>query len=218
MRTRIGKTIAACDEQGIHRTGTDVDVASASWLAGEITAAGATPLEETFEFRRVRVQAAEFRLDELTIEGVPAYDCNYTVEAGVTGRLGELNSDAEIGVVMAPPSDQSEQQQSIVKARRANAHKAILVVTDSALPPSGPALVNAEHFNEPIGPPVLQIADRHWERIQAASKNAEVATLIAQATHDPATAINIGTEIWGEDESLAPVVVMTPRSGWLAVM
>ncbi len=214
MKERIGQTIAEYDKQGIHRTGSDVDVASAEWLSEEIRTAGATPLRESFEFQRVEIQTATLEFADLTIEGVPAYDCSYTDQEGVTGTLGELNSDASIGVIMAPPSDQSDQQHAIIEARRTNAHDAIIVVADEGFPSSGPTPVNAEHFRAPMGPPVLQVANRHWSRIQTAMSAGEKASVTAHATYTRAPAINVGTEIWGRDTSLAPLVVMTPRSGW----
>ena len=40
IQERLGQIIGEYDAQGVHRTGTDVDIQSAEWLKGRIAALG----------------------------------------------------------------------------------------------------------------------------------------------------------------------------------
>ena len=90
---------------------------------------------------------------------------------------------------------------------------AIVVLTDEGMPP-GIAITNAEDFGSPFGPPTVQAsnADARWIRNAAASGTE--ARVVAQCDYVDAKGINVGTTIRGKSPNLAPLVVMTPRSGW----
>jgi len=212
---RIGRTIREYSEQGIHRSGTSVDLASAEWFKTQIMNMGVAHQEDHFNFKRINIQKAELILGDMVTEGIPLYDCTYTGAAGVVGRLGELGSDAEIGVLMSLPHVSTPGGQALMKARTEATHKAILVVTDGRLPP-GIAPFNAEDFNAPFGPPVLQISNAEWATVEAARDAGVEARLIAQCDYVDAVGINVLASIKGKDSSLAPLVIMTPRSGWWA--
>jgi Peptidase family M28 len=214
MRARIKSVIAEFDAQGIHRTGTEVDQASARWMAGRIARMGLSPEITSFSFKRVEVQTARVSLMGVNIDGVPLYDCNFTDAAGITGRAGEINGDADIGVAMSLPYAASPGGKAVHEARKAGRHKAIIIVTDDRLPDDGVATLNAEDYRQPFGPPVLQVPSRHWADIQGAMANTEKITLIAHADYIDSTASNVGATIDGLDPSLPPLVIMTPRSGW----
>ena len=83
-------------------------------------------------------------------EGVPLFDGGLTGPEGVSGSLGALGSGSVIGVTELG----AEPTTRYLDARRARQHDAIVAVT-----PTGPgvALMNAVHFFEPFGPPVLQV-------------------------------------------------------------
>ncbi|MBD3647201.1 MAG: hypothetical protein HUJ31_07045, partial [Pseudomonadales bacterium] len=168
MKSNIADIIREYSSQGVHRTGTPVDHESARWLAGRIESLGLEARLDEFDFERVLVHDARLLVGNLEIQGVPLYDCHYTDPDGITGRLGEVGSNAEIGLMMALPYGATPQGQLLEEARLANAHRAIIVVTDERLPPSGPATLNAEHFRKPMGPPVLQVANRHWAELRTA--------------------------------------------------
>jgi hypothetical protein len=214
MKKRISRIIEAYAGQGIHRTGSEVDAASAHWLAEEIERLGATPELESFAFERLEIDAAFVEIGDLVIDGVPFYYCTYTDPVGIEGTLGELGSKADIGVIMAPPSENDPAQLDIMNARTLHQHKAIVSVTDETKPGTGIALVNAEQFREPFGPPVLQVSRQHWNEIRSAISAGTSARLVASAHRVESTGINVGTTVDGAEEYLAPLVVMTPRSGW----
>ncbi len=213
MKDRIARTIREYSEQGIHRSGTDGDLENATWLSGRIRSLGLGPELDTFPFKRVRPLECTLAIDGKTVEAIPLYDCTYTDGDGISGRLGEIGSDAEIGVVSAFPMASSPGGRLLDKARREDQHKAIVVLTHEGMPP-GIAITNAEDFGSPFGPPTVQAsnADARW--IRSAVASGTEARVVAQCDYVDAKSINVGTTIRGKNPNLAPLVVMTPRSGW----
>ena len=214
MQSRIAEIIAEYAGQGIHRTGTNVDNESAIWLTQRIRALGVTPLSTSFEFQRLQPITTQLTVGGVDITGVPLYDCQYTDEQGVTGSIGELGSTADIGVIMSLPYAAAPNGRLVHEARKQGTHKAIVIVTDNRLPEDGIALLNAEDFTKPFGPPVLQVAAQHWAALQSAIKSQAEARLVLHCEYVAATAVNVEARIAGSNPELAPIVVMTPRSGW----
>lgn len=214
MQSRIAAIISEYASQGIHRTGTEVDNESAAWLMQRIEEIGVEATESSFVFQRLQPVATHLALPNITIPGVPLYDCQYTDEEGVTGSIGELGSAADIGVAMSLPHASAPNGKRIHAARQSSAHKAIVIVTDERLPSDGIALLNAEDFTEPFGPPVLQVASKDWPAIQGAMQSGAQAQLVLHCEYAESKAINVEAKVAGRHPDLAPVVVMTPRSGW----
>jgi hypothetical protein len=210
----IAEIISEYAEQGIHRTGTDVDNQSADWLMQRIEMLDVSATDTAFEFQRLQPITTRLLIGDSVILGEPLYDCHYTDGSGITGSIGELGSNADIGVIMALPFDAAPNVRLLYKARKAAQHKAIVVVTDSQLPEEGAALLNAEDFTAPFGPPVLQVANKHWIAIQAAIRVRLQVGLVLHCEYVKATARNVEAKIKGSRPELAPIVVMTPRSGW----
>ncbi len=213
VKDRIARTIREYSEQGIHRSGTDGDLENATWLSGQIRSLGLDQELDTFSFKRVRPLECSLAIDGKAVEAIPLYDCVYTDGDGISGGLGEIGSDADIGVVSAFPMANSPGGQRLDKARRENRHKAIVVLTDEGMPP-GITITNAEDFKSPFGPPTVQAsnADARW--IRGAIASGAEARVVAQCDYVDAKGINVGTTIRGKNPNLAPLVVMTPRSGW----
>ena len=215
MKERISEIISEYDRQGIHRTGTDVDLASAAWLKARVEALGVPVQEDRFGFERVSLGSNCLELGELSVAGVPMYDGTFTGPDGVSGRLGPIGSDAGIGVAQVNSRGGGDAFRAFVDARGGSpAHGAILLVTDTGFPPDGVAILNAEHFTSPLGPPVLQVPNNEWVAIQTAVANGASARVLVDNSYVAAEAVNIHGRVSGTDPSLAPIVVMTPRSGW----
>jgi hypothetical protein len=208
LRERAARIIREYDEQGIHRTGTRVDQLSARWLARLARECGVTPQLETFILSRIDPLACYLQIGKRRIEGLPIFDGGFT--EGVTGKIGPLNSDAEIGLIEAPPN--AEYTSSYEKTRRETRHRAIVIVTRGAR--AGLTPINAPQFTSAYGPPALQVTseENDWLKQQAEKKSE--ATLIARVSRTKARAFNVTARIKGADAKLAPLVVMTPRSGW----
>ena len=161
-----------------------------------------------------RIQIAQARLEGLTMEtggrraeGVPLFDGGLTGPEGVSGSLGALGSGSVIGVTELG----AEPTTRYLDARRARQHDAIVAVT-----PTGPgvALMNAVHFFEPFGPPVLQVGSEACPHLAEQARRGSSARVVVSASRQAAETCNVAATIPGRDPSLAPVVVMTPRSGW----
>ncbi len=211
---RIADAIRQYSAQGYHRTGTAVDTVSGAWLSDRIQDLGIPAFMDPIELDRVEVLYASFEFNGRQVDAVPLYDCHYTDVNGITGTLGPLGSDAELGVVMLPPTTSSLIHSQLDEIRRSNQHRAIVIVSDASYPADGIATLNAEDFATPIGPPTLQIANEHWNELQEAMANRTEATVVAFCERKESKAYNVSTRIDGTDPDLAPIVVMTPRSGW----
>jgi hypothetical protein len=214
QKQRIASLVTEFDQQGAHRTGSRVDQISGDWVCAQIRKAGSQPEKMPFSLPLVHVDSCKVGLADLLVDGVPLFDCLFPDLNFISGTIGELGSDAEIGVIMAPPQVESPQVEQLHQARLANLHRAIVVVTHSRFPGDGIALQNAEHYPEPFGPPVVQIANSHWSAIEQAMRKREVASIWLQASRTTGEAFNIQAVIEGSDSSLAPVIIMTPRSSW----
>jgi hypothetical protein len=210
VHQRIGAVIQAYGEQGFHRTGTEVDRLSGEWLAGEVREIGREPVLEEFVLSRVDPVAASLAVDGRTIEGLPLFDGAFTGPAGIDGALGMLDGDASIGFAEMAPN--AAEIGALGDARRQNRHRAIVVTTRGARPGLCPS--NAESFSHPFGPPVLQVAGEEAPFLADCARRGTNARLTAHAERVQAAAFNVVTVISGADRNGAPLVVMTPRSGW----
>ena len=215
LEQRVAAVIQAYDAQGNHRTGTEVDYASAEWLAEQVRQLGAEPSLEPFTLSRVDPQSCYLRIAGRRIDGIPAFDAGFT-NAAIHGRLGPLGSDAEIGLAETEPYKLAEpgiEYRSQVSEARRSRHKAVIVLTRGTIRP-GLFLMNASAFSKPFGPPMLQIssAESDWLKQQAQSRT-EV-TFVAQVRRTTARAYNVTVRIPGSNPTLAPLVLMAPRSGW----
>ena len=205
----IADPIAQYDSQGIHRTGTAVDRASADWLAGLVKSCGLKPQLEPFRLSRVDPQACFVEAGGRRVDGLPMFDGSFTDHGGIRGRIGAAGSDAPIGWLEAPPNGEAGE---LLEIRKSGRHKAIIVVTKGAVPGLSP--INAAQFAHPMGPPVLQISseERGWISELAGAKTDALVT--AQVQRTDVEAFNVTAVRKGRDSKLPSVVVMTPRSGW----
>jgi hypothetical protein len=210
VQERIGTVIHAYEEQGFHRTGTEVDRVSGNWLANEVRRIGAEPTLEEFSLSRVDPVGASLVVNDREIEGLPLFDGTFTSAAGISGPLGTLDSDAPIGLTAIPPN--AAATGALGDARRQNRHQAIVAVTCGARPGFCPS--NADSFLRPFGPPVLQVASEAASFLADCARQGANALLTAHVERTPTRAFNVITLVPGKDRSAAPVVVMTPRSGW----
>lgn len=205
---RIGKIIGAYDKQGIHRSGSDVDRASADWLAGEYAALGVTPERSTYSLDRVDVVTATATVDGATLEGLPRFDGGTTGSTSLTRKLGPIGSDAPIGLAKTSPRSTPE----VEDIRRNGPHQAIIQITDGGR--AGLCPINADSFTDPFGPPVLQLSNEHTVLLETAAADAATVSITIDISRTPSTSDNIIGRIEGRNPALAPLVVMTPRSGW----
>ena len=206
LEQRAAQLIQEYDRQGIHRTGTKADELSARWLAAHAKRLGSKVTLGSFVHDRIDPQACFIEASGKRIAGLPIFDATFTDAAGIRGRLGALGSDAEIGWIELPPN--AEYGESYEPARRNSKHKAIVVISKGARP--GLCPINAPEFLHPYGAPMLQLSSEHGEWLRQQTN----VHFVAQVKRTRTQALNVTATINGSNGKLAPLVVMTPRSGW----
>jgi hypothetical protein len=209
---RIGSLIEEYDRQGFHRTGTDTDTRSAEWLAGRARRAGADVSLEPFQLSRVDLRSSFVQVGERRVEGLPLFDGAFTDARGISARLGLPGTDAEIALVGIDAAGISSEGRPLAELRKGNKHKALVIVTNGAHPGLTPT--NAPAFTEPFGPPALQVASAAGGWLEAEGRKQAKIHFVAHADRTPAGASNVVAQVSGRHAALAPLVVMTPRSGW----
>jgi len=210
LARRIASAIREFEAQGFHRTATPVDRASGEWLAEQVKSAGLKPSLESFPISRVDPVRAVIVAGGRRIDGVPLFDAAFTSADGVHGQLGVADAAAEIALVETAVN--AAGAGALGEARRAGAHKAIVAITRGGRPGLCPS--NADSFQAPFGPPVVQVSSEEARFLTMHAANGGAATVIAQVSRTAASADNVTAAIEGSDGSQPPLVVMTPRSGW----
>ncbi|MGD1091853.1 MAG: hypothetical protein ABSB35_07645 [Bryobacteraceae bacterium] len=211
-RARIEELISAFDAQGIHRTATPVDSASGDWLRKLAELAGGEARLVPFALDRVDVSIARLTAGDRTIEGLPFFDGGFTGDSGIAGRLGPAGSPAGIALVTLDRAAIGTEGQSIAALRRQASLRGIVAVTAGGAPGLCPS--NARSFAQPFGIPVLQVGSEHQGFLNQVAATSAPVTLVAAATRTPAQAFNVVATVAGRQPDLAPLLVMTPRSGW----
>ncbi|HEY7171703.1 MAG TPA: hypothetical protein VH417_12720 [Vicinamibacterales bacterium] len=209
MTRRIAAAIREFAAQGFHRTATPVDRASGEWLAGQVKSAGLKPSLEPFPINRVDPVSAVVVAGSRRIDGVPLFDGTFTSADGVRGQLGVAGA-AEVALIETAVN--AAGAGALGEARRAGTHKAIVAITRGGRPGLCPS--NADSFQTPFGPPVVQVSSEEAAFLTAHAANGGAITVVAEAKRTAATADNVTAAIDGIDRSQPPLVVMTPRSGW----
>ena len=207
---RAGDVIRGYSAEGFHRTATAVDRASADRLIALARAAGAAASLEPFALSRVDPIAQFLEIEGRRVDGLVVFDAPFTPAGGVTGAFGSAGSDRPIGSARVPPNGEA----ALANLRARSPHRAIVVATMGGRP--GLCPVNAASFSKPFGPPVLQIGSEHADALDRAAKAGTEVRVVAHAARRDATAYNVVSTIQGRSADLAPVCVMTPRSGWHA--
>jgi hypothetical protein len=209
---RISILFKEYDSQGFHRTGTETDTQSAFWLADRVQNTGQVPHMIRFPHKRIDTINGILYIGDVRVSGVPCFDGTFTDSRGIQGRLGTLDGNNAIAVV----DSWSLGARASYSARSGNRFKGIVIISDASAAGIRPGLVlsNAERFDSPFGPPVLQVSSEDKKLIFKAIQDAKPVRLAAEVKKTSVEAINVEVHIKGTQPNLAPVVVMTPRSGW----
>jgi hypothetical protein len=200
--------LAAWDSQGIHRTGTSGDEAGADWLAGAAAALGATVTEERFSLDRIDPIEGSVTFDGTTIEGIALFDAPEGTAEGWGGPIGQAGVMIGVGEV-DPRAVYSGQFRAM---REAAGHAALVLATVAEAP--GLALLNAELFSAPYGPPILQVASEYSPVLADAARRGAHMCVTIRFGRRRVEARNVVATVRGSDPNAAPLVVMTPRSSW----
>jgi hypothetical protein len=200
--------LAAWDSQGVHRTATAGDEEGADWLAGAAEALGARVTEERFALERIDPIAGSVSFDGVTIEGIGLFDAPDGTAEGKSGPIGQADTTIGVGEV-----DPRAVYSGGFRAMREGApHAALVLATVGEAP--GLALLNAEMFPAPYGPPILQVASEHAPALAAAARRGASLRVTIRSSRHRVEARNVVATVRGRDPNAAPLVVMTPRSSW----
>lgn len=212
----IAADIEGWDAIDDHRTGTAGDRQTSDWLAACVRGTGLEPRRDDFELSRWVLERCTVDIDGILVEGVPLFDGGTTDSEGIVGDLGPLGEnrgDATIGVG-AFGNAAGKANGLLAAARRSNHYGAIVAVSKMDTRVTGLALQNADRFNDPFGPPVLQVASDHGTWLDAAAVRRATARFTVHVTRETATGSNVFCRVPGHDPSLPPLTVVTPKSAW----
>jgi hypothetical protein len=131
----------------------------------------------------------------------------------IKGLHGSLNTDDVIAITRYGSSTNDESSINLNEARVKNKHPAIVAIADVSPNIPGLAVLNAESYREPFGPPVLQVATQEGEWLLELNTDDKISVSV-ELIDEESKALNVQTKIEGKDQSLSPLVVMTPKSGW----
>lgn len=206
------RRIRAYEEMGIHRTGREADNTTTWWMIEELRKVGVDADPQTWRFPRVEIHDASIRFGGWDLPAVPTFDSAFTDHHGLTGIL---RTDNGPGIVVWEFAHDDQERMaagiysSFELARQDGADGVILVMGD---PDGQPVLRNAERPLDPIELPVLQVAPIDAGPLLDAV-GSEIA-MISDGGRVDAPADNVIASIPGDDPDAAPVVLMTPKSGW----
>ncbi len=212
--------IRAYEAFGLHRTGWEGDDRTSAWLRDELAKAGVAADLERFDFPRVEYRTARLTWPDGRIDGVPMYDGGFTPYGGIEGELCEDGDPDVFGkIVIATSAGRGDDRWSTPEVR---AHYeglaeqgAIGVVVPSGDPEGQVVLRNAEHILTPFHLPVLQVAARDARALASSLVLGGIeGTLEIDGERLKSRATNVVASVPGMDADAAPVVVMTPKSGW----
>ena len=218
----IEARIRAYERFGIHRTGWPGDEATSEWLIEELGRLGVAAAIEPFTFPRVETRRARLSWGSGPrdhADGVPMYDGGFTPTGGIEGELvsdedGDrrgkivvLVSAAARGPAGNPPAGARE---TFGELARAGAVGAVVPTGEG----SSIRLRNAEYIEGPFSLPVLQVAPGDVRDLAAALASGVAGTLEIDGERRESTATNVVASIAGTDPEAAPLLVITPKSGW----
>ncbi|MCC6719466.1 MAG: hypothetical protein IT555_16420 [Acetobacteraceae bacterium] len=212
---RAAAWLRAWDSQGIHRTATAGDQAGADWLAGEARAIGGEVGFEAFDVSRIDVDVAFVEIEGERIAGEKMFDSPDTPDgrvmalASVGPGLGDPG-EGDVHVLELPPTAVYSPEFS--RFRRETKSKALVVITKGQAP--GLAVLNAEAFTRPFGPPILLVPSTEAEKVIGKARRGAALRVSVRSRRTPAQARNVVVAIAGRDRAREKLVVMTPRSSW----
>ncbi|MBK6317560.1 MAG: M28 family peptidase [Dehalococcoidia bacterium] len=203
------EAVRAYDAQGIHRTGTRVDADSAEWLVQELAARGVEGVIEEHPFLRTDPSDCDVAIGAWKVAGYPLLDSvlprpGTTIEGVVCGEPGQ----GRIAIVQTDGHGQT----STIDPLRSQPWAAIVAAVHGAS--GGLTLRNVWEFGQPHGPPVIQVPGEAWEALVRARDGGAAATIRCGASTTETSAANVIARVAGADAGLAPIAVLTPRSGW----
>lgn len=217
LQGEIGVDIEGWDAITAHRTGTAGDAACAEWLVARLAAAGIVGTTVTFPFRRLAVRACRVEADGQQLDGLPLFDGGLTSDSGLQGALRQAGTGAPVRTIALQPFSAYEghpDTRALQVLRASGQPLAVVAVANADPLEPGLAVLNAEHWPDQFGVPVVQVASQHRLLLDRLAQAGGDVRLVAHGERVDGSAANVEARIPGTDARLAPLVVMTPRSAW----
>jgi len=180
-------------------------------------AAGAKSELERFMFPLVEYRRTRLVTPDGQIEGVPLHDAGFTQPGGGTsGEIVELgNGDPFGNIVITTENDaafsQAQAGRSIEDLEESGAVGLVIVTAD---PKRAVTVLNATSLSQPRNLPVLQVGSREARSVASALLMHADVTLEIDGDRLQSRARNVVATLPGTEPDLAPIGIMTPRSGW----
>lgn len=197
------------DQQGWHRTGSVTDRECAAWLQQRCASIGLEAEQHQYPFHRVDPGPCSVDLGGTRIEGYPLIDS--VLPPPGTVIKGPASFPGEAGTVGVVRVNQHRNDAELSEARTAG-HQAIVAAIEGDEP--GFTLLNAWRFSDPYGPPVIQVPISAWDELNKARESSAHLTIICGAGKTSTNVANVIARLPGHYPKRAPLVVLTPRSGW----
>ena len=207
LEDQCNSWIVQWDASDQHRTGTSGDRHTSEWLLEEASALGARAKLFEFPFIRKEVRRALLKTPNKQYEGVPLFDGGSTSDITDSWCLSSAPIEDSILVL-----DGFRSSISLESARHIRELRGIVVFSNLQVP--GLALLNADSYGRPYGPPVLQVPSEFKQELLAAADSNQPASLSIVLEDQITDASNVEATIPGTKPDLASLVVMTPKSSW----
>lgn len=217
--THIKARIQAFEDFGIHRTGGPGDDQTSQWLVGELKHIGLNPATERFAFPRVEVRRAEVRFGTDTIFGVPLYDGSFTDTGGIVGELCDDDDPDLFGKIVLATSAVQRGQEWSERTLHDRIEQLVAAGCIGLIIPQGDGdrditLRNASRVDTPLPLPTLQISARDHRTLQSQIMIRGEVALEIDAERLRSKASNVTATIDGTEPEMAPIGIVTPKSGW----
>jgi len=207
--------LSAFDNITDHRTATAGDLSTSRWLIAQCADHGVDANLFEYPFARRTVGRASITLpDGRQISGLPLFDAPDTPPGGISGTAVSLAEPGKIGVGRFAPQEGHALTRTLQEARTQSRQQAIIAISAADHMAPGLAVLNAERYGAPFGPPVVQIASQYDDTIEGFAKAGQPLVVTIESRWESVNATNVDLTIQGRDASVAPLVIMTPKSGW----
>ncbi|MEM1483491.1 M28 family peptidase [Oscillospiraceae bacterium PP1C4] len=204
---------------GLHRTGTETEIASTKWVAEELERIGFDTELQELKFKRFDLKDCKVTVDEKEIKSFPFWFPASTGDKPIQAPLviyDEKNPDSMTGKIVYydMPGMQTNADISPIaaKAKEAGALAVIATVIHPNGLPSGQNTLESNTEKElPLPAAIISMTEKGY-MAEAAKKNATASVLINGNVVSDAKAYNVIGKI--DNQSDQWVVVTTPLSGW----
>ena len=211
----VRSDLTAFDNITDHRTASAGDLATSRWLMAACADQGMLANLLEYPFARRSVTHASITLqDGREITGLPLFDSPDLPFGGTSASAVAFGATGTIGVCRFAPQDGHPLTRVLQSARSNTQHQVIVAISAAVDMVPGLAVLNAEHYGAPFSPPVLQIASHYGQAIDDSVGSNKPLTVRIESRWESVNATNVDLTIQGRDASAAPIVIMTPKSGW----